>query len=139
MLYSESAPVNARKQWLASMVQIQGSLELDAGAVKVLKESGRSLLPVLTGKTDQHKDHVYGIMTTRGIINGNSIYPIRTVRDSRYRLIWNLNHEDKFTNACTKSEAFKSMVQAAEAGDAKAKELVRKYHYRPEYEDKVIS
>jgi glutamate 5-kinase len=39
-------PQNARKQWLASMVQIQGSLELDAGAVKVLRESGRSLLPV---------------------------------------------------------------------------------------------
>ena len=105
-----------------------------AGGQPAKALEGRSLLPVLTGKTDQHKDHVYGIMTTRGIINGNSIYPIRTVRDSRYRLIWNLNHEDKFTNACTKSEAFKSMVQAAEAGDAKAKELVRKYHYRPEYE-----
>ena len=39
-------PQNARKQWLASMVQIHGSVELDAGAVKVLRESGRSLLPV---------------------------------------------------------------------------------------------
>lgn len=39
-------PQNARKQWLASMVQIQGSVELDAGAVRVLRESGRSLLPV---------------------------------------------------------------------------------------------
>lgn len=39
-------PQNARKQWLASMVQIQGSLELDDGAVRVLRESGRSLLPV---------------------------------------------------------------------------------------------
>ncbi len=39
-------PQNARKQWLASMVQIQGSVELDDGAVRVLRESGRSLLPV---------------------------------------------------------------------------------------------
>ncbi len=39
-------PENARKQWLASMVQVQGSLELDDGAVRVLRESGRSLLPV---------------------------------------------------------------------------------------------
>lgn len=39
-------PQNARKQWLASMVQSQGSLELDNGAVRVLRESGRSLLPV---------------------------------------------------------------------------------------------
>jgi len=39
-------PQNARKQWLASMLQVAGSLELDAGAVRVLRESGRSLLPV---------------------------------------------------------------------------------------------
>lgn len=39
-------PQNARKQWLAAMVQIAGSLELDEGAVRVLRESGRSLLPV---------------------------------------------------------------------------------------------
>ena len=45
-LRTGSRPQNARKQWLASMVQIQGKLDLDAGAVKVLLESGRSLLPV---------------------------------------------------------------------------------------------
>jgi len=39
-------PENARKQWLAGMLQVQGSLDLDAGAVRVLRESGRSLLPV---------------------------------------------------------------------------------------------
>lgn len=39
-------PQNARKQWLASMVQIPGSVELDDGAVHVLRESGRSLLAV---------------------------------------------------------------------------------------------
>jgi glutamate 5-kinase len=48
---------NARKQWLAGMVRIPGSLELDAGAVRVLRESGRSLLPVgvraVTGQFDR--------------------------------------------------------------------------------------
>jgi glutamate 5-kinase len=39
-------PQNARKQWLAGMIQSQGSLELDDGAVRVLRESGRSLLSV---------------------------------------------------------------------------------------------
>jgi len=39
-------PQAARKQWLAGMVQSQGSVELDDGAVRVLRESGRSLLPV---------------------------------------------------------------------------------------------
>tara|TARA_R110000823_G_scaffold295738_2_gene415541 strand:+ start:24402 stop:25523 length:1122 start_codon:yes stop_codon:yes gene_type:complete len=39
-------PQNARKQWLASLLQVAGSVELDVGAVRVLRESGRSLLPV---------------------------------------------------------------------------------------------
>lgn len=39
-------PVAARKQWLAGHLQLRGSLTLDAGAVKVLRESGKSLLPV---------------------------------------------------------------------------------------------
>lgn len=45
-LIAEQGRVAARKQWLAGQMQIRGKLGLDAGAVKVLKESGRSLLPV---------------------------------------------------------------------------------------------
>lgn len=36
----------ARKQWLAGQLQVRGRLVLDAGAARVLRESGRSLLPV---------------------------------------------------------------------------------------------
>ncbi len=36
----------ARKRWLADQMQVRGRLRLDAGAVKVLREAGRSLLPV---------------------------------------------------------------------------------------------
>jgi glutamate 5-kinase len=36
----------ARKQWLAGGLKEQGSLRLDAGAVRVLREQGRSLLAV---------------------------------------------------------------------------------------------
>ena len=38
--------VVARKQWLAGQLQIHGRLTLDDGAVKVLRQAGRSLLPV---------------------------------------------------------------------------------------------
>ncbi|HEX9626863.1 MAG TPA: glutamate 5-kinase [Acidiferrobacterales bacterium] len=38
--------VTARKRWLADHLQVRGRLHLDDGAVKVLRESGRSLLPV---------------------------------------------------------------------------------------------
>lgn len=38
--------IAARKQWLASQARVRGRVVLDAGAVKVLREAGRSLLPV---------------------------------------------------------------------------------------------
>jgi glutamate 5-kinase len=46
LLTANSEPVTAKKQWLASQLTVKGSLVLDAGAVKVLKDSGRSLLAV---------------------------------------------------------------------------------------------
>ncbi|MFA5529445.1 MAG: glutamate 5-kinase [Thiohalomonadaceae bacterium] len=36
----------ARKQWIAGHLQMKGRLVIDAGAVRVLREQGRSLLPV---------------------------------------------------------------------------------------------
>jgi glutamate 5-kinase len=39
-------PMAARKRWIAGQLQVHGRLRLDAGAVKVLREQGRSLLPV---------------------------------------------------------------------------------------------
>jgi glutamate 5-kinase len=38
--------IAARKQWLAGHLQIRGNLTLDDGAVKVLRQAGKSLLPV---------------------------------------------------------------------------------------------
>lgn len=40
------APIGARKQWLAGQLKMKGKLQLDAGAVTVLQDSGRSLLAV---------------------------------------------------------------------------------------------
>lgn len=40
------APLAARKQWLAGQLQLKGSVILDAGAVRILKDAGKSLLAV---------------------------------------------------------------------------------------------
>lgn len=95
---------------------------------------GKSFLPVLRGETDHHKDYVYGIHTTRGIINGSECYPIRTVRDEKFRLIWNLSYSATFTNACTNHPTFKSMLEAAAAGDEHARQITHAYQHRPEWE-----
>lgn len=95
---------------------------------------GKSLLPVLRGQKKDHKQQVYGIMTTRGINNGSDTFGIRSVRTKQYKLIVNLTPETRFTNACTSSKEFRSWKRKAEAGDADAAEKVRRYHHRPAVE-----
>ena len=46
LLLPRQEPLAARKRWLAGHLQLRGRLILDAGAAKVLCESGRSLLAV---------------------------------------------------------------------------------------------
>jgi uncharacterized sulfatase len=96
---------------------------------------GKSMLPVLRGETNKHKDFVYGIMTTKGIINGTPEgYPIRSVRSEKYKLIRNLNHTATFQNACTKNKTFQSWIAAGKAGDEKAAALAERYQKRPALE-----
>jgi glutamate 5-kinase len=45
-LESGRAPEAARRQWLASLVTCRGVVEIDDGAVDVLRDAGKSLLPV---------------------------------------------------------------------------------------------
>ena len=46
LLEADKEPVTARKQWLAGQLSVKGKLTLDAGAVRVLQNSGKSLLAV---------------------------------------------------------------------------------------------
>lgn len=46
LLQAAQPPIAARKQWLAGQLQSRGSLAIDDGAVAVLRNQGRSLLPV---------------------------------------------------------------------------------------------
>lgn len=80
LLLPDQEPVVARKQWLASHLQPKGKLVLDDGAVKVLRESGRSLLPV--GVSDVQGQFVRGEVVAcvdqrgreiaRGLVNYSS-------------------------------------------------------------------
>lgn len=46
LLVADQQPWAARKQWLAGLMQVAGRLQLDEGAARVVREQGRSLLPV---------------------------------------------------------------------------------------------
>ncbi len=93
---------------------------------------GRSFLGVLLGRTDRHRDVVFGVQTTRGIIAGSECYPIRSVRSRRYKYIRNLNHEAEFHNLLIASEKtyWPSWLEKAKT-DPKAAYLVRIYRRRP--------
>lgn len=46
LLYASQQPLAARKRWLAGQLQTRGVLILDDGAVKVVRDKGKSLLPI---------------------------------------------------------------------------------------------
>jgi len=80
LLSADQTPIAARKQWLVGQLQVKGSLFLDDGASKVLKQQGRSLLAV--GVTDIKGSFTRGELVScmdsngeeiaRGLINYNS-------------------------------------------------------------------
>ncbi|TWT84394.1 Arylsulfatase [Planctomycetes bacterium CA13] len=95
---------------------------------------GTSMLDVLTGKTNHHKDYVFGIQTSRGIFGGPDHYGIRSVRSRQFKLIHNLDPAARFYNSIQKKAFFAEWVARAKTEDPHAANLVNRYHNRPEFE-----
>lgn len=68
-----------------------------AGGTPPKDIDGKSFLSVLIGETNQHRRLIFGTHTNQGIIHGGP-YPIRSVRDARYKYIRNLLPEGRATN-----------------------------------------
>ncbi len=77
LLAADLAPIAAKKQWLADQLQLRGRLTLDDGAVRVLVEQGKSLLPIGVEQVEgefERGDVVaclspQGVEIARGLIN----------------------------------------------------------------------
>ncbi len=110
---------------------------LEVAGAEPRKLDGKSFLPVLLGKSNEHKTYTYGLHTTRGIINGSEAFGIRSCATRRYRYIRNLHPDTIFTNAVTRKEGdgkasfWTSWQEKARSGDAHAGAMVGKYHRRP--------
>ncbi|MCG8426376.1 MAG: glutamate 5-kinase [Chromatiales bacterium] len=81
LLVPTQGPEAARKRWLAGHMKVRGRLVLDQGAVRVLRESGRSLLAVGVKQVSGHfsrgevvscVDEV-GREVARGLVNYNAV------------------------------------------------------------------
>ena len=97
---------------------------------------GRSFLHLLLEPGPGHRDVVYGIHTNTGQVANLDPYPIRSIRDRRYKLIWNLAHENRVTNQFTERDhvGFYFSWRARAETDAYARTLVERYERRPEFE-----
>ncbi len=79
-LTNNRKPITPRKQWLSGSLSIQGTLTLDDGAARVIKEDGSSLLPVgihaVSGTFDRGElvscVNLQGIEIARGLANYSS-------------------------------------------------------------------
>jgi len=88
---------------------------------------GKSFKNILLGQSNGLRDVVFGVQTTRGIINGSESYPIRSARNKNYLYIHNLQPNNTFQNVLIKTPLFKSW-QSKEPARANA------YMHRPEEE-----
>jgi glutamate 5-kinase len=76
-LAADTAPLAARKQWLADHLSPSGRITLDAGAVRALTGGGKSLLPIGVTRVegDFERGDVVGVLAAdgreiaRGIVN----------------------------------------------------------------------
>lgn len=94
---------------------------------------GTSFKSVVTGEAAKHRDFVFGVHTTRGIINGSEAYGIRSVRSTRFKYILNLNHDQAFTNIETDPERSGVLSSWRESGVA-GQHRADAYQHRPEIE-----
>ncbi len=95
---------------------------------------GESFLPVLEGKKAKHRKWVYGIHNN---VPEGTPYPIRSIRDNRYKLIVNLMPEatyyEKHLMGKGREKYWKSWVRDAEHSE-EAQHWVDRYLTRPEIE-----
>lgn len=85
LLWPDVKPIKARQQWLAGHLIPKGRLVLDEGAVAVIRQHGRSILPVGVRQIDgefQRGDLVlcidlHGREVARGLVNYNADEAVR--------------------------------------------------------------
>ena len=94
LLAAKGTRIAARKQWLASQLQVRGRLYLDAGAARVITRDGRSLLSV--GVTRVEGEFRRGELVTcvnpdgaqvaRGLVNYSSTEAVQIIGNPSSRI-----------------------------------------------------
>jgi N-sulfoglucosamine sulfohydrolase len=123
-------PAGAVNEAMIEYVDVLPTFIEAAGGTVPPEVDGESLLPVLTGGKTEHKEYVFGVMTTRGINNGSDYFGVRSIRSNQYKYVWNFTPEVPFRNAATNNAIFASWEEKAKT-DPDAADTVRRYRHRP--------
>ncbi len=98
---------------------------------------GHSFFDVLTGRESDHRSLIFATHTNRGIKQGSE-YPIRSIRNHRYKYICNLLSDKTFTNVITEGNPDRSGENAywlswidRAQQDPFAAKRVHDYQHRP--------
>jgi glutamate 5-kinase len=103
LLRAATPTLAARQQWMADHLQVRGRLTLDAGAVKALRESRRSLLPIgvsaVSGEFERGEvvgccDEA-GLEIARGLVNYSASEARRIVRTPSAEIEQKLGYIDE--------------------------------------------
>ena len=95
---------------------------------------GKSMLDVLLGKKDTLRDFIFAEHTARGINDGPEAYGTRAVSDGRWKLLVNLEPENKFTCAISDAPLIRSWREKGEKGDQFAASQAARFSRRPAVE-----
>jgi len=139
---------NSQLTWIADIAPTL----LEAAGDEAPAESfdGKSQWRNWTGGNEKVHAYAYGAFTNCNIIdNRQRIYPIRSIRDDRFTLIWSPRHDGEITSNVTLSEALAWIESEPKEGKAstaatwvrKAKRtktekddaLIHRLHHRPEW------
>lgn len=106
-----------------------------AGGGEIKGIDGKSFMPVLYGKKKNHRPYAYGIHNN---IPEGTAYPIRSIRDKRYKLILNLLPEAEYfekhlMNLKNDRSVWASWIESTKT-DERAQRFVNRYVKRPAVE-----
>ena len=122
-------PINPAKFW-----KQEGKFE-DAnrnGNKKFESYHGKSWLPILSDPTQSHHDEIFASHTFHEI---QMYYPMRVIRDSKYKLIWNIAHPLPYPFASDLWVASSWQAQLAKGNEAPyGNTTVGRYIQRPQFE-----
>ena len=109
--------------------------DLRGNKEQTLRLDGKSFYSTLIGKQKEVREYVYGVQTTRGIKNGSDSYPVRSIQNHEYKLIWNLNYKEPFLSSASqpKNKLYEGWLKSTKT-NAKQADHAKLYRNRPEFE-----